>query len=134
MYTAKEASLLSPGLLAYIGDSVFEVMVREHLLKKGFRKLQEIHQKTVAIVNATSQAKLVALLEDCLSPAEKDIVRRGRNSQTGKIPDNVDMIDYRWSTGFEALIGFLYLSDQRERLAEIWDNIIRAIEEREKEK
>ena len=88
----------------------------------------------MAIVNATSQAKLVALLEDCLSPAEKDIVRRGRNSRTGKIPDNVDMIDYRWSTGFEALIGFLYLSDQRERLAEIWDNIIRAIEEREKEK
>ncbi|NLJ84531.1 MAG: ribonuclease III [Halanaerobiaceae bacterium] len=128
MYSEKEASLLSPGLLAYIGDSVFEVMVREYLLKKGFRKLQDIHQKTVAIVNASSQAKIIALLEDYLSAEEWNIVRRGRNAGTGNVPTNAGVMDYRWSTGFEALIGFLYLSNQRERLAEIWDNIISFIE------
>lgn len=95
MYSEKEASLLSPGLLAYIGDSVFEVMVREYLLKKGFRKLQDIHQKTVAIVNASSQAKIIASLQDFLSTEEWNIVRRGRNAGTGNIPANADMIDYR---------------------------------------
>lgn len=132
MYTDKGAGLLSPGILAYIGDSVFELMVRSYSLEKGLRKLHDLHQNTIGIVNASSQADFLTLIENSLTEEERDIVRRGKNSKTGNIPDNTDIKDYRSSTAFEALIGYLYLSGRKKRIAELWNKIIAKIEEKGK--
>lgn len=120
----QEARLLSPGLLAYIGDSIYEVKARDYLLKKGYRSLNELHQHTVKIVNASAQAKVLRELDDNLSKKELSIVRRGRNYQGGNIPANSSMIDYRMSTGLEALFGYHYLSGNYERLDFIWGKIV----------
>lgn len=130
MYTEKEAGLLSPGLLAYIGDSIYEVMARKYFLKKGYRRLHDIHQKTITLVNASSQAHFLNKIETMLSEREKDIVRRGKNAKTGNVPNNAEIMEYRLSTGFEALIGYLYLSDQKDRLDQIWEKIVSYLEEK----
>ncbi|MFP4015864.1 MAG: Mini-ribonuclease 3 [Halanaerobiales bacterium] len=128
-YTEREAALLSPGLLAYIGDSVYELMARKYSLGKGYRRLHDIHQNTISLVNATTQARFLRIIEDILVESEEDIVRRGKNTKTGNVPNNAEMIDYRLSTGFEALIGYLYLSDQEKRLNIIWNKITETLEE-----
>lgn len=130
MYTEKEVGLLSPGLLAYIGDSVYELMARNYSLEKGYRKLHDIHQHTINLVNASSQAEFLKEIKDILTEREKDIVRRGKNTKTGNVPNSTKMIDYRLSTGLEALIGYLHLSNQQERLKEIWNKIRLIIEEK----
>ncbi len=129
MYTEKTASLLSPGLLAYIGDSVYELMARKYSLEKGHRKLHDIHQSTISLVNASSQANFLAEIKDSLTENEKNIVRRGKNTRTGNVPNNAEIMAYRMSTGFEALIGYLHLSNQQDRLDEIWDMIVMFLEE-----
>ncbi len=129
MYTEKTASLLSPGLLAYIGDSVYELMVRKYSLEKGHRKLHDIHQNTISLVNASSQANFLVEIKDSLTEKEKNIVRRGKNTKTGNVPNNAEIMAYRMSTGFEALIGYLHLSNQQDRLDEIWDMIVMFLEE-----
>ncbi len=129
MYTEKTASLLSPGLLAYIGDSVYELMARKYSLEKGHRKLHDIHQNTISLVNASSQANFLAEIKDSLTEKEMNIVRRGKNTKTGNIPNNAEIMAYRMSTGFEALIGYLHLSNQQDRLEEIWDMIVKFLEE-----
>ncbi|QTL99320.1 Mini-ribonuclease 3 [Iocasia frigidifontis] len=123
----QEARLLSPGLLAYIGDSIYEVMARDYLLKKGYRSLNELHQYTVKIVNASAQAKALRKLEASLSKKELSIVRRGRNYKGGNIPANSSVIDYRMSTGLEALFGYHYLSGNYERLDFIWEKIVEVL-------
>jgi len=124
MFTDKEVSLLPPGVLAYIGDSVFELLVRKYILDTGLRKLQDIHQKAISLVNATSQAELLREIEGFLTEEEKNIVRRGKNTNTGSVPKNAEIIDYRLSTGLEALFGYLYLCKRQERLEEIWQKIM----------
>lgn len=130
MYTEKTASLLSPGLLAYIGDSVYELMARKYSLEKGHRKLHDIHQNTISLVNASSQANFLAEIKDSLTEKEKNIVRRGKNTKTGNVPNNAEIMAYRMSTGFEALIGYLHLSNQQDRLEEIWNKIVLFLEEK----
>ncbi|MFW5972194.1 MAG: Mini-ribonuclease 3 [Bacillota bacterium] len=130
MYTDKEAGLLPPGLMAYIGDSVFELMVRKHFLKEGYRKLHDIHQQTISLVNASAQAAFLEVIKESLTQREKDIVNRGKNTKTGTVPNNADIMDYRMSTAFEALIGFLYLSEQKTRLEELWRKILLYISEK----
>lgn len=126
----KEASLLSPGLLAYIGDSVYELQARKYLLlEKGYRKNHQIHQQTVKLVNATFQANALRDIEEKLTDEEKSIVRRGRNTKSGSVPANTDVIDYRLSTGMEALFGYHYLSGNKERLSQIWGFIIGSLKD-----
>ncbi|MFP4662610.1 MAG: Mini-ribonuclease 3 [Halanaerobiales bacterium] len=127
-YTEREAALLSPGLLAYIGDSVYELMARRYSLEKGHRRLHDIHQSTISLVNATSQANFLRIIEGILTEDEENIVRRGKNTKTGNVPNNAEMMDYRLSTGFEALVGYLYLSNQEDRLHTIWNKIIESLE------
>ena len=105
----------SPLVLAYIGDAVFELMVRTNIVAAGRRRIKDIHLDAVAMVNADSQADIIRNIIDELSEAEQDIVRRGRNTRS-HLPKNADMQSYRMSTGFEALLGYLYLKGDEERL------------------
>ncbi|MGI6605719.1 MAG: Mini-ribonuclease 3 [Peptococcia bacterium] len=118
-YPKSEPRELPPLVLAYIGDAVYELYVRTHLVAQGKLKVNMLHHASTALVNAGAQARFVHLLEDVLTDEEKGIVRRGRNVKTNHVPKNADMIDYHLSTGFEALIGYLFLAGQEERLEQI---------------
>jgi ribonuclease-3 family protein len=106
---------VSPLVLAYIGDAVFELLVRTNMVSAGHRRMKDIHLETVQMVKAESQARIIRQIIDELSKEEQDIVRRGRNTHSTP-PKNADMQEYRMSTGFEALIGYLYLKGDEERV------------------
>lgn len=107
-------------VLAYIGDAVFELLVRTHLVAAGNRRVKDIHHDTVEMVRAQSQARVIRQLLSELSEEEQDIVKRGRNAKsTG--PRHADPGDYKMSTGFEALLGYLYLKGDEERLLELFN-------------
>jgi ribonuclease-3 family protein len=102
-------------VLAYIGDAVFELLVRTHIVAAGKRKVKDIHLDTVGLVKAESQARVIRQIFDELSEEEQDIVKRGRNAKSTP-PKNADIGDYHMSTGFEALLGYLYLKGDDDRL------------------
>lgn len=114
----KDLREYSSVVLAYIGDAVFELMVRTHSVASGNRKIKDIHHATVDVVKAENQARIVRQIFEELSEEEQEIFRRGRNAKTSP-PKNADMNDYRLSTGFEALLGYLYLQGDEERLNDL---------------
>lgn len=111
--------------LAYLGDAVYEVYIREKLLSLGNTKVEELQKQAINYVSAKSQCRILNNLLDnnILTIEEIDIVKRGRNYKRASHPKNTDIITYKMSTGFEALIGYLYLDNQKERLEEILKNI-----------
>lgn len=111
--------------LSFIGDAVFELLVREFLLKKGVVKLNELQTKTLLFVTAKKQAEFVNYLtqNNHLTVKEMDLIRRGRNIKTHKSPKNCDIITYKYATAFEILIGYLYY-DNKERLDEIFNLVL----------
>lgn len=106
--------------MAYLGDAVYELYVREFLIKKGIVYADDLQKEEVNYVSAKSQANFLKKLieRDVLNDLELDIVKRGRNYKRNYHPKNTDIITYKMSTGFEAMIGYLYISD-RKRLEEI---------------
>ena len=110
----------SPLLLAYVGDAVYELMVRTGMVVAGRRRIREIHHDSVQKVKAEHQARVIKHIFAQLPAAEQDIVRRGRNAKSTP-PKNADMQEYRLSTGFEALIGYIYLKGDQQRLQELFD-------------
>ncbi|MDD2212058.1 MAG: ribonuclease III domain-containing protein [Clostridia bacterium] len=115
---AQNPKELPPLVWAYVGDAVFELYVRLHLVKQGLVKVDKLHSKASSLVNAVAQADFLHQLEDMLTEEETYIVRRGRNTKS-HVPKNVGVSEYRLSTGFEALIGYLFLSGAEMRLEEI---------------
>ncbi|MTI86313.1 MAG: ribonuclease III [Firmicutes bacterium] len=109
----------SPLELAYLGDAVYELLVRQHLVRKGANKMNRLHRQAVKYVRADTQAKVLHALEKDLNSREQNIVRRGRNAKSGHVPKHARVIDYRYSTGFESLVGYLYLIGDEERLRDI---------------
>ena len=118
--------------LAYLGDSVYEVYVREHLIKMGIYLVENLQREAIKYVSAKSQNKIVKWLTDnnYLSNDELDIIKRGRNYKRGSHPKNTDIITYKNSTGFEALIGYLYLDNKIDRLDEIIRYILEEYDEK----
>lgn len=114
--------------LAYLGDAVYELAIREHVLSKGNYRQNVLHTRSVAYVSAIAQAGIVKELEPHLSSEELAVVKRGRNTKGHAAPKNTDVTQYRYSTGFEALIGHLYLNQESERLAEIIEFAINFVE------
>lgn len=112
---------LSGLTLAYVGDAVFELYVRKHLIYSGSTKPNELHQQTITFVSAKSQARIVLhwLENDLLTKEEERVVARGRNAKTRSIPKHTNVQTYRYSTGFEALIGYHYLLNNEERLVQL---------------
>lgn len=107
--------------LAYLGDSIYEVYVRRHLLHKGNVRPNQLHREATFYVSAKSQSAIIhhLLEKEILTEEELAVVRRGRNAKSGSVPKNTDVQTYRYSTAFEALIGYLHLSNQLERMEEI---------------
>jgi ribonuclease III family protein len=107
--------------LAYMGDAVFEIYVRHHLLQAGQVKPNQLHREATKFVSAKAQASILFYLMDqeLLTEYEMAVVKRGRNAKSGSVPKNTDVQTYRYGTGFEALIGYLYLSKNEARLEEM---------------
>lgn len=118
--------------LAYMGDAIYEVFVREHLLAKGTVKPNQLHQKAITFVSAKAQSFVLRdwLEQGILTNEEERIVARGRNAKSGSVPKNTDVVTYRYSTAFEALIGFHYLSKNETRLQDLINLAIEQIERR----
>lgn len=114
-----EVNTMSPLTWAYIGDSVYEVYVRMHLVNNTNMKPHKLHVEATKFVKAKSQAETLKRIENDLTEKEKEIVKRGRNAENHHLPKNATVQEYMYSTGFEALIGYLYLTKQDERLREI---------------
>ncbi len=109
----------SPLTFAYIGDGIFDLVIRSLVVGKGNTKASQLHYRTSHIVKAQTQAKMAETLESKLTEEEMDIYRRGRNAKSPTMAKNATMADYRKATGFEALMGYLYLTDQFERIVEL---------------
>ena len=107
--------------LAYMGDVVYEMAVRRRLLEKGLTRPNDLHRGAVRYVNARAQASVVTfwLETNALTEEEQAVVRRGKNAKSGSVPKKVDVHTYRYSTAFEALIGYIYLTERRDRLEEL---------------
>lgn len=118
-----------PGLaLAYMGDAVWEMYIRQHLLCKGEMQPNRLHKYATRYVKAKSQADVIHFLADSLTEEEMAVVKRGRNAKSGSTPKNGDIIDYRHATGFESLLGYLYLQERYERLQEVASRSIQWLE------
>lgn len=119
-----DLKMLSPLQLAYIGDAVYEIFIRTFLIGKKNISVNELHKEAIEYVNAKAQADITHYLEDKLTEEEWQMVKRGRNAKSGSAPKNANFLDYRYATGFETLIGFLYLNGKYERILEIFGMII----------
>ena len=124
MKNETEVNLISPLVWAYVGDSVYEVFIRTHLVETTKLKPNKLHIEAIKYVKAKAQAEMLEKLQDILTDKEKDIVRRTRNTENHHVPKNADPTDYMYATAFEGLIGYLYLSGQTERLNEILNKCI----------
>ena len=120
---------MSPLVLAYLGDTVYESYIREHLIRQNInRKVNNLHKLAIQYSKAKAQATIIHELEDELTEEEMKIFKRGRNQKSHTAPKNADIIDYKYATGFEALIVYLYLSEDKERLEYIVKKGIEIIE------
>lgn len=109
----------SPLTLAYIGDGIYDLVIRSLVVAKGNTKAGELHKRTSQLVKAHTQAELMEVLLPLLTEEEAEVYRRGRNAKSPTMAKNATMSDYRKATGFEALMGWLYLRDDFERLVEL---------------
>ena len=121
--TKQEVELMSPLTWAYIGDAVYELFIRNKLINETNLKPHKLHIEAIKYVKAKSQAEKLNEIYETLTDEEKDIVRRGRNTQNHHLPKNSNVQEYMYSTAFEALIGYLYLTKQHTRLKEILEKV-----------
>jgi len=121
-----DAKQLNSLALAYIGDAVYELSIREHLIQVGQVKPNALHNEAVKYVSATAQAAIVHewLAKEALTEEEKAVIRRGRNAKSSSIPKNMSVQSYRYATAFEALLGYHYLLENKQRLNSLIANAI----------
>ena len=112
-------SQYSPLVLAYMGDAVYELVIRSHVVKEANMQVNKMHKKTTQLVKAQTQARMITALEAELSPEEHAVYKRGRNAKSVTMAKNATMKDYRMATGFEALMGYLYLNGELQRMIEL---------------
>jgi ribonuclease-3 family protein len=118
---SKKPQLMNPVILAYIGDAVFELLVRQYLISLPNQKSHHIHREATKFVSAKGQKRTLDRWQPHLTEEEADIVRRGRNAKSGTPPKNADLADYRLATALESLVGYLYYEGRMERLHELFD-------------
>jgi len=120
----QDVKMLSPLVWAYIGDAIYETFVRVNLVNFSNAKPHKLHIQSIKYVKAKAQADILKELKEYLTEEELEIVRRGRNAENHHVAKNANVADYSMSTAFEALIGYLYLTHQDERLKEILNKCI----------
>ncbi|MDD6203369.1 MAG: ribonuclease III domain-containing protein [Lachnospiraceae bacterium] len=109
----------SPLTLAFMGDCVFEIVIRSIVVERGNRQAGSLHKTKTAVVNAKVQARMIEALMEELTEEERAIYKRGRNAKPHTVAKNASVNDYRKATGLEALLGFLYLNGQEDRILEL---------------
>ena len=119
---------LSPLTLAFTGDAVFSLYIREMLVCEANRPVGQLHKLSVNWVKAEAQSKGMHAILPLLTEKETEVFKRGRNAHTSHTPKNQSGCDYHYATGFEALVGYLYLKEETERLNELLNEVIKAIE------
>ena len=115
----KDLRTYSPLTLAYIGDGVYEPVIRTVLVKKGNCPVNQLHRKASSLVKAASQSAMMEFIEPMLTEEEHSVYRRGRNAHSPTMAKHATMADYRRATGFEALMGYLYLKEDFCRIVEL---------------
>lgn len=115
----KDIRTYSPLTLAYLGDAVYEIMIRTILVKKGNCPVNQLHKKASSLVKAAAQSEIIKVIEEKLTEEEHGVYKRGRNAHSPTMAKNASMSDYRRATGFEALMGYLYLKEDYTRMIEL---------------
>lgn len=116
-FTVQDAKQLNPLVLAFVGDAIYEVFIRTQLVDRNRNlSVHKLHVEAISFVKAHAQSEFMKVIEAKLTEEEQTIFKRGRNAKSGTIPKNADVQEYRSATGFEALMGFLYVTEQTERL------------------
>ncbi|MDO4545870.1 MAG: ribonuclease III domain-containing protein [Bacillota bacterium] len=124
---ADDVKKINTTALAYMGDAVYEQAVREHILSKGSYNVNKLHRMSVRFVNASAQAAIIKTIFEELTEQEQALVKRARNRKSATRAKNADPVTYKWATAFEALVGYLYLSEERERLEWLLERAIETI-------
>ena len=123
-----EVNTMSPLTWAYVGDSVYELYIRMNLVNTTKLKPHRLHVESIKYVKARAQAEILKNIEEKLTEAEKEIVKRGRNAENHHLPKNATVQEYMYSTAFEALIGYLYLCKNFKRMKEIIELAVKTID------
>lgn len=119
-----DARQLNPLVMAFVGDAVFELVVRTYLVSSNTElSAHKLHVKAISYVKAHAQSEFIKKIEKDLTEEELAIYKRGRNAKSATVPKNADVQEYRTATGFEALVGYLYLTNQEDRLLQIFDRL-----------
>ncbi|MBQ8782986.1 MAG: ribonuclease III [Clostridia bacterium] len=121
--TGVDADLLSPLTLAFIGDTVYDLLVREEIICDANRPANDLHSLAVKKVKASAQAKAITEILPLLTEKEQAVYKRGRNAKSGHIAKNATTGDYHKATGLEAVFGYLYLTNQLSRIVELYELI-----------
>lgn len=119
---------LNTTALAYMGDAVYEQFIREHILENGTADVNRLHRISTMYVSAHAQAKIIKLIFDDLTEEEQKLVKRARNRKYHTKSKNADPVTYKWATALEALIGYLYLLGDKQRLTELCERAVAIIE------
>ena len=126
---SQDMKTYSPLTLAYIGDAIYELVVRTVLVERGNTQVKKLHQRASRLVKASAQSAMIEILKPHLTEEEMSVFKRGRNAKAATMAKNATMSDYRRATGFEALMGYLYLTEQWERMLELMKIGIREVEQ-----
>ncbi|TBL69169.1 Mini-ribonuclease 3 [Paenibacillus thalictri] len=116
---AQEPKLMNPLVLAYIGDAFYEMFIRQFVVSQPNQRPNHLHRQSTRYVSAKAQSKALTRLLPLLTEDERYMVKRGRNAKSGTSAKNADILEYRHSTAFECLVGYLYYTKQLERLHEL---------------
>lgn len=114
--------------LAYVGDAIYELYIREYIVNSSREQVSKMHRKTVKYVSAKAQAKIIENIMEELTEKEIDIFKRGRNAVANTIPKNTDVVTYKIATGFESLVGYLYMAKENDRLQYLINKSVDIIE------
>ena len=123
--TDAEARNYAPVTLAYIGDAVYDTMVREHLIHEKSLPSHILSRRAKRFVSAAAQSAIYDAMADELTEDEADVFRRGRNAKPATVPKNTEVIVYKKATGFEAVFGYLYITGKHERIRELFMKIVK---------
>lgn len=126
---SREAGLKNPIVLAYLGDTVYDLYVRMALVKRTQLHVNELNHRAAGVVNAHAQAQAAERLTEIFTEQEAEIFRRGRNAKVGSVPKNMEVADYHKATGLEAVMGYLFLTGQRERMDKLMEAVLEQFEE-----